>query len=169
MWATRTRKPPESSTAALCIRTSRKRSAAKPHAVPASPTPPTPTPKKAERNSASLKRVWAREKEAGVKRAGFGGTHSDEARAKISAAKRGRPHPHTGVSKTQEQKDHQSQAMLDWWSSLTPEEREAHASKQKGRPPTKGMTGRKHTPETKRRMSEARRARTSRLTPESKP
>jgi hypothetical protein len=132
-------------------------------------TPHPHTEESRAKLSASLKRVWAREKEAGVKRAGFGGTHSDEARAKISAAKRGRPHPHTGVSKTQEQKDHQSQAMLDWWSSLTPEEREAHASKQKGRPPTKGMTGRKHTPETKRRMSEARRARTSRLTPESKP
>lgn len=122
-------------------------------------TPHPHTEESRAKLSASLKQTWAREKEAGVKRAGHTGTHSEEARAKISAAKQGRPHPHTGVSKTQAQKDHQAQRMLAWWSSLSPAERDAHASKQKGRPATKGMTGRKHSLETKRRMSEARKAR----------
>lgn len=109
--------------------------------------------------SASLKQAWAREKAAGVKRAGFTGTHSDESRRKISAAKRGKPHPHVGVPKTQEQKEQQAMRSSAWWSSLTPAERDAQVAKHIGRPATKGMTGRKHSAETKRKMSEARKAR----------
>lgn len=122
-------------------------------------TPHPHTEESRAKLSASLKQTWAQEKEAGIKRAGFTGTHSEEARAKISVAKRGRPNPHTGTAKSQDQKDHQAQRMLTWWSSMSPEERDAHASKQMGRPATKGMTGRQHSPETKRKMSEAHKAR----------
>ena len=125
-------------------------------------TPHPHTEESRAKLSASLKQAWAREKAAGVKRAGFTGGHSDEARAKISAAKLGRPNPHLGVAKTSSQKEHQSQQMLAWWSSLTSEERAAHAAKQMGRPATKGMTGRKHSPETKQKISDARKARSLR-------
>lgn len=119
--------------------------------------------------SASLKQTWAREKEAGVKRAGFSGNHSETAREKMAAAKRGKPHPHAGTPKTQEQKVRQGESMRAWWESLTPEEREAQSAKQRGRPATKGMTGRKHTPETKLKMSESRRARVTQTDQEGKP
>jgi hypothetical protein len=132
-------------------------------------TPHPHTEESRAKLSASLKQTWAREKEAGVKRAGFTGTHSETAREQMSAAKQGRAHPHAGTPKTQVQKDRQAAAMRSWWESLTPAEREAQSAKQRGRPATKGMTGRKHTPETKRKMSEARKSKVNQTAPEGKP
>jgi hypothetical protein len=114
--------------------------------------------------SASTKQAWALEKESGVKRSGFSGPHSEEAKVKMTATRSGRPHPHIGVAKTQEQKDRQADASRAWWDSLTTQEREAQSAKQQGRPPTKGMTGRKHSPETKRKMSETWKAKAARGT-----
>jgi len=98
-----------------------------------------------------------RERLAGITRSGFSGrTHTAATRELLSQQKMGKPHPHKGSPQSEERKAHQAQKMREWWAALSPEERQVHADKQKGRPRTKGMTGRKHSPETKRKMAEAR-------------
>jgi hypothetical protein len=108
------------------------------------------------RLSISLKSAWAREKALGIKRKGFSGKHSEASKVLMSLAKQGKPHPHKGHPKTESQKEHQSLKMLAYWAD--PNNRQAHSDRFKGRPPTKGMSGRKHSEETKRKMSAARKA-----------
>lgn len=98
-----------------------------------------------------------RERLAGSTRTGFSGrTHTSTTRELLSQQRLGKPHPHKGSPQSEECKAHQARKMREWWGNLSPEERQAHADKQRGRPRTKGMTGRKHSPETKRKMAEAR-------------
>ena len=119
-------------------------------------TPHPQTDESRVKLSLSVKQAWKRETVAGIKRAGFSGNHSDEAKRKMSEVKLGKPHPHKGTAKTEEQRDRQAQKMREWWSDG--DRRDKASERQKGRPATKGMTGRKHSPETKRKMSEARKA-----------
>ena len=121
--------------------------------------------------SVRMKKTWERWREEGVpfEHPLKGKPLSEDHRAKIGAANRGRrlSEEHRanissglkgreGTPKTAPQKEHQAQKMREWWAALSPEERQAHVDKRRGRPRTKGMTGRKHSPETKRKMAEAR-------------
>lgn len=123
------------------------------------------------RLSAHMKRAWVRAKATGKtwKTGVPAGTHSDETlrrmsesqigkhvseetRLRISEALTGRK----GPPKSEEQKAHQAEKMREYWSD--PEACRAQSERQMGRPPTKGMSGRTHSPETRKKMSEARRA-----------
>lgn len=119
-------------------------------------TPHAHTDESRQKLALATKSQHEKETLLGVVRTSFRGrTHTEESRKKMSDAKLGVPHlaPRERGPRPESVKQNQAEKMRLWWANLSPEEKQAMSEKHQGKPPTKGMTGRKHSPETLLKMS----------------